>query len=246
LHQPAGAGLTRFPKAFYRTAAVASFVSAITTLLLIFVPEFYAAAEGLEGRMRRVEDPAYQLRAWTYLVHPLLVFTAALAVAMRLRARPALILPGVLGFGLWAVTETAQQTLTLFMFDRWRRAWLAGDEAVRATMDLRAAVYDGLWDASYDLLLIGFLIGCAFYAAALLRLHGLSRLVGVFYGAAALLTLSFLTSEFGGPSLPPSLGGWLYPAIQPLGRILIALWLWKNADESSFISGLPQQRSVHG
>jgi hypothetical protein len=217
--------------ASYRTAAVASFVSAITTLGLIFLPDFYAPAEGLAGRMQRVTDPAYQLRAWIYLLHPFLVFTAALGIALASRrVAPALALAGILAFGLWAVTEAGQQTLTLFAFDDWRRAWLAGDAAVRATMELRAAIYDGLWDASYALLLIGFLIGNSLFAAILFRgPDTLSRIVGGFLTLAALLTLAILIVEVGGPDLLAPLGRWAYPAIQPLGRVLIGIWLWRVA-----------------
>lgn len=236
--------MRRFPPAFYRTAAIASWLSAVTTLLLIFLPELFSDGAGFEARMGRVAEPAYVLRSWVYLVHPLLVLAAALAVALRLRRHAALVLPGALGFAVWAITEMAQQTLTLFMFDRWRRAWLAGDEAIRASMEVRTAIYDGLWDSSYNLLLIGFLIGCAFYAAAMLRVRGLSRLVGTFYAAAALLTAAFIVVELGGPGLPPWLAPWIYPAIQPLGRLLTGVWLWKNADESALI-GLPRQAKAH-
>ena len=225
--------MRRFPPAFYRAGAIASFLSVLTTLLLIFLPGLFAPGEGFAARMQRVEDPAYALRSWVYLLHPIITFTAALAVALRLRRRAALVLPGLVGFALWAMTELAQQTMTLFMFDRWRRSWLAGDAAVRETMEVRADIYDGLWDASYNLLLIGLLIGCAFYAAAMLRLGGLSRIVGLFYAAACALTFSIMVVELGGPSLPPALDQWLYPAIQPLGRLLIGIWLWKNADESA-------------
>jgi len=216
---------------FYRTAAIASFVSAGTTLALIFLADFYTPAEGLAGRMQRVTDPAYQLRAWTYLVHPLLVFTAAIGLALASRhAAPARALFGALAFGMWAITEAGQQTLTLFAFDDWRRAWLAGDTVVRATMEVRAAIYDGLWDASYALLLIGFLIGNVLIATVLLGLRdALSRLVGAFLLLAALLTLAILIVEVDGPNLLAPFGRWAYPAIQPLGRILIGVWLWRVA-----------------
>jgi hypothetical protein len=59
-----------------------------------------------------------------------------------------------------------------------------------------------------------------------------------------LLTAAFIVVELGGPGLPPSLDRWIYPAIQPLGRLLIGLWLWKNADESALI-GLPRQAKAH-
>lgn len=220
---------------FYRTAAIASFLSALTTLGLIFLPDLFAPADGFAGRMQRVADPVYQLRAWIYLVHPFLVFTAALGIALALRrVSPALALAGILAFGLWAVTEAGQQTLTLFAFDDWRRAWLAGDVAVRATMELRTAIYDGLWDASYALLLVGFMIGNSLLAAALLRLSdALSRIVAVFLVMAALLTLAILIVEVGGPDLLAPLGRWAYPAIQPLGRILIGYWLWRSAGRGS-------------
>lgn len=220
----------RFPPSFYRTAAVCSWLSAVTTLLLIFLPEFYAPADTFEGRMARVQDPAYVLRSWVYLLHPFLVVTAALGVALRLRqVAAAWVLPGLLGFLLWGGTEAAQQALTVAAFDTWRMAYLAGDPAVRATMELRTALYDDLWDAMYVLLLIGFTLGNLLYARATLKIPGFTRVLSVFYMLAAVLTLSFLVPEFGGPGLPETLGFWLYPSIQPLGRALIGLWLWAHS-----------------
>jgi hypothetical protein len=233
----AAAPARRFPPVFYRTAAIASFLTVATTLMLIFLPDFFAPGDGFDARMRRVTETPYILRAWAYFIHPFLAFTAALGVALRLRRQAHLMLPGLLGFALWAATEAGQQTMTLFLFDPWRRAWLASDQTVRATMEVRTALYDGLWNASYNLLLVGILIGCICYAAAMLRHRGLTRIVGAFYAAAALLTLSFMVVEYGGPSLPAFLDRWLYPAFQPLARFLIGLWLWRNADEAAPIIG---------
>ena len=75
-----------FSPTFYRLAGIASILRAVTTLVLIFGPEFYAAVpEGIEGRMQRVTDPAYQVRAWTYFVHPFVVFTACAGLALACR-----------------------------------------------------------------------------------------------------------------------------------------------------------------
>jgi hypothetical protein len=226
--------MTSMPKTFYRVAAAASILSAFTTLGLIFLPELFATnPEGIAGRMMRVTEPAYQLRAWIYLIHPFLCFTAILAMGIACRrVAPALALAGILGFGLWAITEAGQQTLTLFAFDDWRRAWLAGDPAVRATMELRAAIYDGLWDAAYSLLLIGIILGSAFFCAMLLKFRdGLSRTVGILFGANVFLSLTFLSGEVGGPTLPPGISFWIYPALQPLARVLIGLWLFRIASD---------------
>ena len=206
-------------------------LSAVTTLLLIFLPSFYLPAEGFEGRMARVHDPAYVLRSWVYLVHPFLVLMAALGVALRMRlVAPGPVLVGSLGFLLWAFSEAAQQTLTLFAFDRWRVAYPSADEVLRTQIRMQVAVYDGLWDALFVLLLIGFAIGNLLFGVVLWREDGLSRLVGGFFLAACLLTLSILAGEVLGFTLPGPLAAWAYPAIQPLGRTLIGAWLWRAAE----------------
>jgi hypothetical protein len=224
--------VTTFGPGFYRVAGVASIASALTTLILIFMPEFYApVAEGLPGRMQRVADPAYQLRAWGYQIHPFLAFSAALGVAVAMRHRaPALALAGLFGFCLWAFTEAAQQSLTLFAFDDWRRAWLAGDPVVRATIEVRTAIYDGLWEAAYSLLLFGIILGSSFFAVMLLRMPDtLSRVVGGFFALAAIQSILIQSGELGGPVLPESLAYWIYPATQPLARVLIGIWLLRVA-----------------
>lgn len=221
-----------FQPAFYRAAAVASVLSALTTLLLIFLPELFAPVGDFEGRMQRVTEPAYRLRSWVYLLHPFLVLTAALGVAMRIRrAHPAMALCGALGFVLWAFSEAGQQTLTLFAFDRWRTAWLAGDAAMRAHLPALTVMYDGLWDAMYFLLLIGFSVGNTALSAALIRETGFTRVVGVFFFAAFALTFTIIARELSWFTLPAWLASWSYPAIQPLGRTLIGVWLWKMAEE---------------
>jgi hypothetical protein len=223
--------LQRLPSPlFYRAAAACSIASAITTLLLIFLPDFYTQQHGFEGRMLRVLDPAYAVRSWVYLVHPLLTFAAALAVAVHASGpRPGSALVGAVGFALWAATETAQQTLTLFAFDRWRRSWLMGDAEILAHMPALTRMYDGLWDAMYVLLLIGFVIGNLALGTALVREHAFTRVVGLFMVAASLLGLSNLLPELGGWGLPPVVAQSAYPLIQPLGRALVGVWLWQQA-----------------
>ena len=188
-------------------------------------------AEGIDGRMQRVADPAYQFRAWTYFVHPFLVFTACAGPGLRLPARaPALALFGLMAMGLWAVTEAAQQALTLFAFDDWRRAWLAGDAAVRSSIEVRTAIYDGLWEAAYSLLLFGIIIGSALFAVMLLRFRDtLSRVLGGLFAFACIQSILIQSGELGGPVLPESIAYWIYPATQPLARVLLGLWLLRVA-----------------
>jgi hypothetical protein len=231
---------------FYRIAALASLLSAATTLVLIFARDFYPTPADLSARMALVEHPVYLFRAWVYLVHPFLTFTAALGLATAWhRRQPGLTTVGIAGFALWAATEAAQQCLTLFAFDRWRRLWLAGDAAVRETMALRAAIYDGLWDAAYVLIVIGFFIGNLCLAIAFAKGRGLDRVVAIFLLLAALLTATIIIVEFGGPALlTGAISDWAYPAIQPAGRTLIGLWLWRFARKT--LSGERDNRDNAG
>lgn len=140
-------------------------------------------------------------------------------------------LAGVLGFTLWAFTEAAQQALTLFAFDRWRDAWLAGDPLAREHMGAGAFVYDGVWDAMYFLLLVGFAAGNGALGVALVQHRGFTRLTGAFFLAAFALTLTNIAGELRWFVTPAPLASWLYPAVQPLGRAVIGVWLWRAAVE---------------
>jgi len=228
-------GTMRFTPAFYRVAALCSFASAVTTLGLIFLPEMLSPADDFAARMARVNDPTYRAYAWVYFIHPFITVGAALAVAMRLRGEAAsLVIPGLMAFLLWGATEAGQQTMTLMAFNPWRTAWLAGDPAVRASMEVRTALYDGLWNASYFLIIVAFFIANLFYALALGRWPGLSRTVAAFYLLAAVQTLLIIVNEVGGIQvLPESVDFWIYPLTQPLARALIGAWLWRNRVEAA-------------
>ena len=215
---------------FLRVAAVCSAISSVTTLLLIFLPDFFINAQGFEARMARVHEPAYILRSWVYLLHPFLVLTAGLGIMFAIRrASPVLAIAGLMGFFAWAFTEASQQTLTLFAFDRWRVAWEGADEATRAAIRVNALMYDGIWDGMYMFLLIAFTIGNACYGAELFSRGGLARVVASFMFAACILTVFLFFNELGVSPLPPTVLDWSYPAIQPLGRFLLGVWLWRTA-----------------
>jgi hypothetical protein len=223
--------MTTFPKSVYRAAAVASMLSVITTLALIFLPRFYGPAESLEHRLALADHPLAELRAWLYLLHPFLVLTAALGVAAAVRrSAPAAAAAGFLGFLLWAFTEAAQQALTLVAYRRWADAWASAETAAREILTVQVATYDAIWDSMFLLLLIGFLIGNLLYGLALIRRSGFDRVIGACFLAAAALTAAGISGELGGPVLPAAIAPWIYPTIQPLARLLIGVWLWRSVE----------------
>ena len=229
-----------FSHRFYRAAAICSILSALTTLGLIFLPRMYQPVPDFEARMALGTHPAYVLRSWIYLFHPFLVFTAALAVAARCRrAAAGAASLGLAGFSLWAATEAGQQALTKVALDRtWRAAWPTANEEARSAMREQVALYDVVWDAMYLLLVLGFFAGNVLLALAVRRRRfaegrggALDIWVTAAFGAAAGLTLLLIVPELGGPTVPGT--GWLYPLIQPAGRTLIGVWLWREAESES-------------
>ena len=123
--------------------------------------------------------------------------------------------------------EAGQQGLTLFAFDRWRLAWDAADAATREAIRINTQLYDGIWDGMYMVLLVGFAIGNACLGSALIAAGGLARAVGGFMLAACALTVALFFNELKLPLLPAAVLDASYPAIQPLGRALIGVWLWR-------------------
>jgi len=237
----------KIPPSLYKTAAVFSCMSAFTTLVLILAPRFFAPGDGFEARMLRVHDGWYLFRAWAYLLHPFITGAAALAVCLRVRASAtALAIIGAAGCALWAFTEAAQQCLTLFAFDKWRIAYLAGDPVIRTQMQTLTTIYDGAWDALYVLLLIGFMIGNGALGVVFLRGRGLTRSVGAFYIAAVLLTLTYFLPEIGVPVSLGPMESWVYLATQPLARVLIGVWLWRHSVEDGGSILEPQKKWAAG
>jgi hypothetical protein len=218
-----------FSPSFYRGAAVASVLSAVTTLLLIFLPSFYAAGEGFEGRMLRVKDPVYSVRAWVGFIHPFLATYAAIALAVRLRDEaPGFALIGGLSYLLWGVVEAIQQAFILVAFDPWRLAWIAGDPQVRADMPLRVALYEGVWNALYIVILVAIILGSVCFARLCWRSDALSRAISVLYFLVVPLSCYFFFTSVGGREfLPEAFVFWFYPLTQPLARTLIGVWLWR-------------------
>jgi hypothetical protein len=219
-----------FSRRFFRTAAVCSFLSVATTLLLILLPRWIPPGADLAARMDAHAHPAYLLRSWVYLCHPFLVLAGALAVAVRATSRSSgAAVFGFVCFMLWAFLEAAQQGLTLVAFDRlWRPAFLAGDAVQREAIATQVATYDALWDSLFFVLVIGIALGSLLYGLILVRGAGLERVVGVLYLVIAAWSFYGTAVDWGAPRLPALLDDWLYPVVQPVARALIGLWLWPS------------------
>jgi hypothetical protein len=221
---------------FYRATAVCSFISAVTTLCLIFLPRWYPAAANLDERIALLDYPVYTVRLWIYLCHPFFTFAAALGIAVaRWRDRFSFILPGILGFAVWGYTEALQQVLALVANHyAWRMAArTAADASVRAMARTQIFGFEAIWDALYVLLVVGFILGNTFYAAAMWRGSRLSRTLAFLFLAAATLSVFNLLNAFNIANQADPVMKWVYPLLQPAARTLIGVYLWQAALLSS-------------
>ena len=98
-------------------------------------------------------------------------------------------------------------------------------------MPANVMFYDAIWDAMYLLILLAFFVASILFALATWRGHGrLTKVLSFFYVGAAFITLDFISGELNGPTIPATISFWLYPALQPIARTLIGVWLWRQRD----------------
>jgi hypothetical protein len=202
--------------------------SSVTTLGLIFLPRLVPEAPDLESQAALVRDPAYMTRVWVALFHPLVVLVGALGVLLsRFSKSPGASACGFLFFLLWAGTEGIQQSLVLVTLNwTWRAGYaVSRDFSLESPLRSFEAVSDGL----FFFLVIAFIAANLCYAAAVWDRGRLSRTLSLFFVLAAGLGLVSLLTSFGRGILPESVMALAYPAIQPAGRFLTGVWLWRGA-----------------
>lgn len=213
-----------------KVAAISSMVSAVTTLLLIFLPNIYPPPQDFADRIALTENPWFQLRAWTYYVHPFLCFVAAVGIwrITRLHDR-GLALLGLFAIAVWAYTEALQQALTNVGAGwNWFPAYAGADAAGRALIEERWQMFFGLWDGLYFLLLTGFLLAHLLFGLVLARSKGVDRIAGVGLLAVAALSLLNFSAGYGGPAWTGAVAGVAYPLLQPAVRFGLGLWIWRQ------------------
>jgi hypothetical protein len=219
-----------WPK-FYRFAGVCALLTAATTLpihLLSFPSETF------EERIALHDNLPYLARLGLVAVHVCLVVVSMLAVALRRRtAYLPLAALGFLGYFVFAIGELLRTALAFFAVNAgWRASWAnATDSFTRATMATLLAAWPGINAALFHLFLFGFVAGTACYAAILLRGRGLERATGVVFAVWAVASGEgwFAGIVPGFIELPDAVS----VTLQPLGRVLIGVWLWRAAVEAA-------------
>ena len=217
---------------FLKLTAVCSLLGALTTALLIFLPNTTAVDDPTPALLS--QDNLYMAKKWILFLHPQVNFIASLGVAcLFIRKFPLQVLLGSFFLLIWCYTEMAQQAFVIDALNQmWRTEYLSADHNEKEAYYTLFKVAGGLSDSYYFLLLYGFGLGTLLFALAFIQTSGLGRWIGyvlVFIGVLSLL--AFATYYLGLTALADLVGWiykWIYAWLQPAVRIAIGVWLFKQ------------------
>jgi len=219
---------------FLRIASICSFLGAITTILLIYLPG--PLAEGFEAQAELYLNSLYISKLWLLFLHPQFNTMAVLGITILFfKKHPEFVIPGTFFILVWALTEMAQQA---FMIDTvnqiWRPDYLSEmDEINKADIRTQLSGVGGLWDFMYFLVIYGFGFGTLLFGLAMIKGDQFAHWIGyafIFIGILSLL--SFIRYYMGLRFLSGFVDWiytWIYSVLQPLVRIALGIWLWKQA-----------------
>ncbi len=225
-----------------RALGYCALAAAVTTLLNTLAPLFYSA-DSFEARAALIHHQVYAARQWVLLVHPAFTLMLALGMALALYERaPGRASSGLLFAGVEKMTEFLLGVTILFVVNGlWKVEFLAAmgtPEAARSRGLIEA--FGQLLDGFYPLLWAMFILSTWLLCSALRGGDRLER--GVVWTAALTIALTalMLLGEYAGQSRwAGPIVTWLYSPGMTLHRLLIGLWLLREARRRSAAARAP-------
>jgi len=218
---------------FLRLAAICSVLGAITTILLIYLPN--PVAENFEAKALLYQNRLYLIKLWILFLHPQFNSIAILGVTVLLvRRYPLYIIPGTFFILVWAFSEMAQQA---YMIDGVNQAWRpeylqTAEDATKAAIYSQLVGAEAVRDSMYFLVIYGFGMGTLLVGLGLRKTDRLAGWIGATFIFIGILSISsflryYLGLEF--LSLPVDwVYDWVYPVLQPAVRVALGIWLWRQ------------------
>ncbi|WP_350287372.1 hypothetical protein [uncultured Croceitalea sp.] len=215
---------------FLRLAGICSILGAITTSLLIFLPN--PVTSDFESQTLLFENKLYLTKLWILFIHPQVNIIASLGVAyLLLRKYPMQIIVGSLFLLVWAYTEMSQQSLLIDTLNQiWRPNYVNAESDVTKNMFkslINAA--NGISDSKYFLVIYGFGFGSLLYGTALVQENGLGKWIGASLLFIGILSLcSFLRYYLAITALNKPVNWayeWVYSYLQPIVRVAMGIWI---------------------
>lgn len=218
---------------FLKIAAICSFLGALTTALLMFLPN--PAASGFEAEVMLYKNSLYLSKRWILFIHPQVNFIASLGIAYLLYKKyPLQIIIGTLFLFIWAYTEMSQQALLIDALNQmWRPGYIgADDESTRMMYNTLIKAANGISDSKYFLIIYGFGLGSLLYGLAFMREAGWAKWLGISLIFIGVLSLSSFLRYYLNVSFLNTIVNWVYEWIygilQPLVRVAVGVWIFSE------------------
>jgi len=218
---------------FLKATAVCSFLGAITTALLIFLPNPPAA--DFESSIALHNNSLYLSKLWILFIHPQVNLLAALGIAYLLfKKYPLHTVFGTVFLMVWAYTEMTQQALLIDSLNQiWRPGYASADSEVSKNMfNTLIQAANGISDSKYFLVIYGFGVGSLLFGLAFVQENTWAKWIGVSLIFIGVLSLaSFLRYYLGVDVLNGVVNWsykWIYSYLQPAVRIAAGIWILKE------------------
>ncbi|MCU0445263.1 MAG: hypothetical protein MUE85_10125 [Microscillaceae bacterium] len=216
--------------AFVRFAAIAGFLTVITTIGIHAI--FPDPPAEFEARLLLYQNSIYLLNRWWIIVHCLLVLVAMWGFALvQFRKSAGFVGLGYLFFGVFAITEIARQMLVLFYLNGLRVKYLSADnEAVRAILKVSLDNFGLIGNSFFGLFVLAFGLGNLFYGLSLWRERGFSKILSWLLILWSIGSFLALGNNFWKNQILETFIAYYNFTYQPFMRALLAWWLWTASD----------------
>lgn len=220
---------------FLRIAALSAFATVVTTFLLWLLPRLYVPPTGFEESVLLHQNSYYIARLWVNFIHLPLALTGYFGLAVVLYKREAVKSTfGMLWFLIWGIVEMVGIAINLFSVNyNWRSAYASADNITKNALKINIDAFTSIWQSAFFVLLVAFLFGTLFFGWATWKAKGIEKLLSWLLWLAVPLTLLIILSNYAGQKWAGQITTYVYPALQPISRFVLGLFLWRNAENKN-------------
>ena len=220
-----------FSRNFFRFAAICAFASALTTFGVHLLPLLHPA-NTFEEQLLLSQNPIYKLRLWVVLIHILFVLASMWGIAaVKYKTAAGWIGLGLGGYWIFGLAEFFRVSFALNAITPWRARLLnEPNSEIRELLKENLLSWPQINDALFFLLVFGFLLGNICYGVATFRSSGLEKWISNLLFVWAGLGCITMFHEFLNQTWMNFVPDFISYTYQPLVRILIGVWLWKQGE----------------
>jgi hypothetical protein len=217
-------------KSFLRFAALCALLSAVTTLI---VHLYFTPPESFEGRILLFKNKQYIFRNWATILHCVFVIVSMYAVfLLRKNGSPGWMGTGFIFFSIFALTEIARMFTALFYTNQLREKYFtATDETVKSLVKNSIDNVGFVNDVFFSIFIMAFWLGLIFFSIGLYKNSGFTKALAWVFIVWALVHLIAVINVFYPQVWMEKLLLVFSPVYQPLARIAVGVWIWKNVKQ---------------